>query len=293
MRKSLAWMCMLVMAVTLVAVSAMAQDNMPGPPKVLNITREEVKAGKTMLHEQHEAAWLQAFLKAKYNTPMLTVSSVTGPTEDWFIVGYDSFAALEKDNEQMAKNAAYRSINMTYGTKDGDFISDSRTITARFRPDLSYKPGVNIGEYKYFSINVVRFRIGEDVDAFYKALNSAREKGGLDAHIAIYQVNSGMPGGTYLSFSPIKSMGEWDTPPNEAYQAALKDINFNQMAGKAVLNVESRLYAFSPEMSNPTKQMVASNPEFWKTKPVMANKAAATGEVTPAARKDTKVPEKK
>jgi len=264
-----------------------------GPPKILNIIREEVKAGKTMQHEQHEAAWLQAFLKAKYNTTMLTVSSVTGPTEDWFIVGYDSFAALEKENEQMAKNAAYRGINMTYGTKDGDFINESRTITARFRPDLSYKPGVNVGEYKYFTINVLRFRIGEDVDAFYKAINTAREKAGLDTHVALYQVNSGMPTGTYLAFSPLKSISEWDTPPNEAYQAALKDVNFNQMAGKMLMNAETRLYAFSPEMSNPTKQMVASNPDFWKPKPVMAKKAAATGEVTPAAKKDTKAPEKK
>lgn len=292
MRKTVLYVCVVALCLAL-AAPIIAQDTMPGPPKILNIIREEVKTGKTMQHEQHEAAWLQAFLKAKYTTTMLTVSSVTGPPEDWFIIGYGSFAELEKDNQQMAKNPAYRSINMTYGTKDGDFVSDTRTITARFRPELSYKPGVNVGEYKYFSINVLRFRIGEDVPAFYKALNSAREKSGLDTHIAIYQVNSGMPSGTYISFTPIKSMSEWDMPPNEAYQAALKEINFDQMAGKSLMNVESRLYAFSPEMSNPSKEMVASNPEFWKARPMMAKKAAGTGEVMPAAKKDVKAPEKK
>jgi hypothetical protein len=41
-------------------------------------------------------------------------------------------------------------------------------------------------------------------------------------------------------------------------------------------------------MSNPTKEMVAANPSFWKPKPVMAKKAEPTGEVKEAAKKDTK-----
>ena len=292
MRKTILLVCVLALGLTLV-VPAMAQDNTMGPPKVLNIIREEVKTGKSFAHNQNEASWLQAFLKAKYTTPMLTVSSVTGPAEEWFIVGFDSFADLEKENEQMAKNAAWRNINMTYGAKEADLISESRTVTARFRPDLSYKPGVNIGEYKYFQINLVRFRIGESAADFYKALNSAREKGGADSHNVVYQVNSGMPSGTFIVFTPIKSMAEWDAPPNEKLTAAIQEANISQMAGKMLMTSESRLYAFSPELSNPTKEMMASNPEFWKPKPVMAKKAMPAGETMPAAKKETKAAEKK
>jgi len=291
MRKSILCICVVTLCLTAV-VPAIAQDNTMGPPKVLNIIREEVKTGKSFAHDQNETAWLQAFVKAKYTQPMLTVSAVTGPAEEWFLVGYDSFASMEKMNDEMVKNAAFRSINQTYGAKEADLINDSRTITARFRPDLSYKPNVNVGEYKYFTINVVRVRLGEDIEAFYKAINSAREKAGLDTHVAMYQVNSGMPAGTYLAFSPVKSMEEWDAPPNDAYQAALKEVNFSQLVGKTILSSESRLYAFSPEQSNPSKEMVASNPGFWKPKPMMAKKAA-TGEVMPAAKKEAKAPEKK
>lgn len=292
MRKTTLLLCILALGLTLV-VPAMAQDNMMGPPKVLNIIREEVKTGKSFAHDQNEAAWLQAFLKAKYTTPMLTVSSVTGPAEEWFMVGFDSFAALERENEQMAKTTAWRNINMTYGAKEADLVSEARTITARFRPDLSYKPGVNLGEYKYFQINIVRFRIGESAADFYKAVNSAREKGGSESHNAVYQVNSGMPGGTFLVFMPIKSMAEWDAPPNEKLAAAMQEANISQMAGKMLMTTESRLYAFSPELSNPTKEMVASNPEFWKPKSVMAKKAMPAGEATPATKKETKAAEKK
>lgn len=292
MRKSVLWLSMAAMCLTLLSIPTFAQEPM-GPPKVLNIIREEVKTGKNFAHDQNETAWLQAFVKAKYTTPMLTISAVTGPAEEWFLVGYDSFASLEKMNEEMAKNAAWRNINMTYGSKEADLISDSRTITARFRPEYSYKPNINVGEYKYFAVNVIRFRLGEDIDAYYKAINGAREKASLDTHVAVYSVNSGMPAGTVISFTPIKSMAEWDSPPNEAYQAALKDIGWSQMVAKAILNVDPRLYAFTPEQSNPSKEMVAANPEFWKPKAAMAKKAAATGQVTAAAKKETKAADKK
>lgn len=290
MRKSILCICMVALCLTL-ATPIMAQDNTMGPPKILNITREEVKTGKSFAHDQNETAWLQAFLKAKYTTPMLTISAVTGPAEDWYITGYDSYASLEKMNEQMGKNPAYRSINATYGSKESDLISDSRTITARFRPEYSWKPGVNIGEYRYFAVNIIRFRLGEDVDAYYKAINGAREKANLDTHIAVYSVTSGMPAGTVISLTPLKSMAQWDDPPNAAYQAALKEMGWSQMVAKSILNVDMRLYSFAPEKSNPSKEMVAANPEFWKPKPAMAKKAA--GEVTPAAIKDTKPADKK
>ena len=285
MRRTIVWISMLAFCLTLV-VPAVAQDDMPGPPKVLQIIREEVKPGKAMMHEQHEAAWTQAFLKAKYDTHMLAISSVTGPTEDWFLVGFESFAAMEKDGEKFQQTG--RTVNATFLPKEADYLNESRTMTARFRPDYSYKPNVNVGEYKYFAVNIVRFRLGEDVDAYYKAINEARQKAGLDSHIAVYAVNSGGPVSTVISFTPLKSMAQWDDPPNEAMQQALKDINWSQMVAKYIMSVDSRLFAMSPQMSNPTKEMVAANPSFWKPKPVMAKKSETTREVMPAAKKDTK-----
>ncbi len=295
MRKSVLWVCMAALCLTLLSVPALAQNDMNrmGPPKVLMIIREEVKPGKAVAHEQHEAAWTQAFLKAKYTTPALGLTSVTGNAEAWFLVGFDSFAAMEKDSERMEKDAAIHSVNTTFGPKESEFLEGSRTMTARFRPELSYKPGVNIGEYKYFQITVIRFRLGESAEDFYKALNGAREKAGLDSHIAIYQVNSGMPTGTFISFVPVKSLEAWDAPPNTAMDAALKEINFSQMAGKAVVNVESRLYSFAPQLSIVSDQMAQANPNFWRPKPAMGRKAAASGEVTPATKKDTNAPDKK
>jgi len=45
MRKSILCICVVALCLTAV-VPAIAQDNTMGPPKVLNIIREEVKTGK-------------------------------------------------------------------------------------------------------------------------------------------------------------------------------------------------------------------------------------------------------
>ena len=285
MRKTIVWTCLCVLLCG--AIAAVAQD-MHEPPKVLMIIREQVKPGKNTAHTMNEAAWSAAYKKAKYETPILALSSVTGDSEAWFLIGYESFAAAEKDGENMEKNAALRQINETYGAKEADLLNDSHNIFARYRPDLSYRPGINVAEYKYFSVTTARFRLGESVEDFFKVFNGAREKADVDTHIAIYQVVSGGMGGTFIAFTPQKSMAEWDTPPNAAFNAALKEANFSQLVGKALMNYEGRLYAFSPRMSSPSEEMIAANPEFWNPKPMMTKKAMGMEKPMPAAKKEMK-----
>jgi hypothetical protein len=258
------------------------------PPKVLQIIREEVKPGRGPAHQKHEAAWTQAFVNAKYPTHLLTISSVTGPSEDWFLSGFDSFVAWEQDSKTMQQNASYRNINETFQPKETDFVNETRTIVARYRPEYSYKPEISLGEYRYFSVTTLRLKLGENADEFYKVLNAAREKANVDAHVAVYQVTSGMPAGTLITFSALKDFSSMDRPPNEAMDAALKEANFSQLVSKTLMNVDSRLFAFNPRLSFVSNDVAASDPSFWHPKPVMA-KMPGAGKTTPAAQKeDTK-----
>jgi hypothetical protein len=266
-----------VLAVCLGTIQAFAQESTMGPPKVLMMIREEVKPGRSIAHTLHETGWAHAAVSAGVTTHCLAVSSVTGPTEAWFLFAYPSFAAMEADFEKAEKNAAIKRVMDTYTPKETDFLSDLRTMTARYRPEYSYKPDVNIGEYRYFSINVVRFRLGENVEEFYKALNSARDKANSTSHVLVYSVNSGMPASTFVSFSAVKSMADWDVP-NPAMEGAMKEVNFNQLLGKMVLNSETRLYAFSPQMSNVADYVAAASPDFWRPKAATAKKATVTGD---------------
>src|SRR5664279_4559346 len=86
---------------------AVGQDKPAGhmPPKVLVITREYTKPGKSgTQHEKTESAFVQAMTRAKWPTHYLTVESLSGPSRALFLTGYDSFAAWEKDTLATQKN---------------------------------------------------------------------------------------------------------------------------------------------------------------------------------------------
>jgi hypothetical protein len=298
MRKFPLFLMLLALLVTLTAVAQQnttqptttTQPNansMSGPPKVLSIIREEVKPGKAFLHNQHEAAWTQALVKANYGTHMLAITSVTGPSEDWFLVGFDSYADLEKDNENLEKNAALRNIMTEFMPKESDFLSEARMITARYKPELSYQADFKLGEFRYFTVGILRMKMGHDLSELGKILAAARTKANLDRHVVAYEVNSGMPTGTYLFFSPVKSLAKWDEPPNAAYSEALKEANFMSAAEKDVMSYEERLYSFNPKLSYVPEQVAAADPEFWHPKAEVAS-TPATHKTTPAAKKETK-----
>jgi hypothetical protein len=279
-----------MLACTLAAAQQTSQPKthqMSGPPKVLYIVREDVKPGKNYAHSQHEAAWTQALVKANYGTHMLAVSSVTGPAQEWFLVGFDSFADLEKDSQQMEKNAALRNIMQEYSVKEADYVSEARTVTARYQPQLSYEPNFNLGEYKYFTIGILRMKMGHDAADIVNIVNTARKKADMDQHLVCFEVNSGMPAGTYLFFSPVKSLAKWDEPPNKAYQEALKEANFMSTAEKDVASYEVRLFAFEPKASSMPQEVTSADPEFWHPKAEMAS-TTATHKAKPAAKKETK-----
>ncbi len=284
---------LVVLALLASSVAAMAQTayDVQGPPKVLNIFREFVKVGKDHAHDQHEAAWLQAMKKANYNPSTLTITAVTGEPEEWFMTGYNNFAAWEKDNQNFEKNAALAKVMAEYAAKDGDYINNGRRIVAEFRPDLSYRQDFKLGEYKYFNVVTVRYRMGSGPEESIKILKDAFQKGNVDTHMEAFRVSSGAPVDTYIFLVPMKSAAEWDEAPNQAFMAAMKDGHWADAVGKTVMNAEYRLFSFNPRLSNMPDSVASLDPTFWHPKPAVA-KGKTVKKATPAAQKEVK-PEKK
>lgn len=270
-----------LLAPALAVAQQQSAKSMTTPPKVLQIVREEVKPGKGPAHQKHEAAWAAAFTKAGY-PHNLTISSITGPSEDWFITGFDSFAAWEKLNKKMDE-PAFGSVMETFMPKESEYVSETRLITARYRPDLSYKPDFKLGEYRYFSVTLVRFKLGHGPDEVAKILAAAREKGNVDAHIVAYQVTSGAPVGSYFYFTALKNLDAWDQPPNQAYQDALKEAKFDEAVERSIQNAEFRLFAMNPRLSNVSEEVASADPAFWH--PKAASKSAAPAKAAPEAKK--------
>ena len=278
MHKRLATFLAVCLLLAMVPAVMQGQD---GPPKVISITQEFVKPGQGPAHEKWEASWNQALIRAKVPVRTLTVTSVTGGNEIWFINGYASFADWEKGGKAF-EAPAISSVMDQYMPKETEFLSEARTLVAVYRPDLSFHPGIKLGEMRYFNVRSTRVRDGhgDEYEEIMKLVNSARESGNVDVHVAVFQVVSGLTGTNYLSFITMKSAAEMDQPSN--LMNALGDEGrkkLNQLVEKSVAASNVRLYAFSPRLSYPTDAMMAEDPAFWKPKPApMAAKPAAKKE---------------
>lgn len=275
MRKTVAF---LITSTLLLAAVAFGQE-MGGPPKILQIGREEVKTGKGPAHEAYEARWTTA-VKAKTKTPYIGMVSINS-NEAWWITGYDSFAALEKDG------AATESVMTQFVPGDAEYINSTRGMIARFRDDLSYNVSKPLGDAHGFTITTARVRPGHvtEYEELRKTVKEAFTRGNnSNARFAIYQVVAGAPAGTFLVFAPFKSLGERDaqmgmaSPFNAEEQAKLNDL-----ASKAIISSEPQIFMFNPKFSNPSADLVAAAPDFWKPKATMAKAASGDAAKKPAA----------
>ena len=242
------------------------------PPKVLQVYREEIKPGKAPAHALFEASWPRAFAKAKWPTHYLAATSLTGPSEAWFMTGYDSFAEWEKDNSSLDKSPELKSELERLEAGDGEFRSGGSSLVVSYREDLSDFANVDLSKMRYFRIVTYNLRQGHTLD-FSEAVKIVRagyRKLGVELHWATYQVVSGLPSPSYVLFIPMKSLDEIDAGlgRDKALREAEGDDaeKLQKIAADGYVSTESNIFAFNPKMSYPPKEWIAGDPEFWTAK---------------------------
>jgi hypothetical protein len=281
MKKSL-FLFALVLLVS-VCSPALAQTPRPmGPPPVLLIVREDIKASKMPAHSKHSASFAQIFAKLQTASHRIALVPVAGSeNEVVYITGAGSFADLEKmqqdtDKKMSGASGAIKAELDRLARDAPDLHSAMRDMLAVFRPELSYNPGVNVAQMRYFAITTVRVRPGqEDVYADYvrNLVNAARDKAKAELHIAAFQVIAGSPGTTYLFFRPMKSLAEYDLRIGPRVREAMSDDQkkkADKLTSESVMVSETSVYAFEPSMSYVDKDMAAQDPGFWNPKPQKA-----------------------
>lgn len=274
----------------LFSLSAAAQDQAaPPPPKVLVIVRENLKPGKAgTLHEKSESAFVNAFKAAKWPQHYFAADSQSGAPRTLFFVGYDSFAAWEKDEMAQQNNAALSAALDRAGLADGDLLSETDAGVFTFNEDQSQGIPVDIAHMRYFEISLYRVRPGhrKEWEAIVKLVKAAYEKI-PDVHWAVFASAYGGEDVTYLVFIPLKSASEID-------KSMLNDKQFvenmgeegmkklSELESSAVEFTQTNLFMFNPAMSYPPDAWVKADPDFWKPK------AAGTTKAMPKAKADEK-----
>jgi len=283
MRKSL----LLVLLVTLTSAFSLVRAQNPaeriGPPRVLLIVREEIKAGMMGAHNIHSANYASIFRRLGSRNERIAMVPVAGnENEVVYITGADSFAQLE----QILQDTDKRMNGLTGSMKaESDRLDKEasllhagmREMLAVFRPELSFNPGIDVRTMRYFPITTVRVRPGHDAqynEYVTKMVNVARQKAKLEGlHIAGFQVISGAQAGTYMFFRPMKSLAEMDDPMAMRARAAMSDDmrkDADKMVGEAVMSSETSTYWLNPNMSYVENDFAAGDPAFWNPKPMMA-----------------------
>jgi hypothetical protein len=277
------------------AFPLMAQDNGARPaPKILQIYRESVKPGHTAAHEKTEVGWPKAFKAGKSSSAYLAMTTMTGPSEAWFLSGYPSYEAWEKQRKADDANTMMTAELDRLSTADGEHLEKTNSITAMFREDLSMRPALNIGDYRYMSVSIVRVRPGmvPKYVEMRKAIKAAHEKTGMKDYYSVFAIQSGMPGPAFLIFVPMKSLKEADEAGPLHNSAAYKEAmggdegekKMSEMASASIINSESYLFAFSPKMSVPPPEYsMGGNADYWAPKAVMA--ATTKSKTTASAKK--------
>jgi hypothetical protein len=282
-----------VLSVTV--IQAVAQEaQAPGLPPVLRIFREEVKQGKDTAHEKTEASYVKTFTKYKYPAYSLGCNVVAGPSEAWFFEAHTSMMSIQKVQDLVEKNAALKSEMSNLDSLDGELRSGSTTMIAVLRPDLSYRAGQfaqELGKTRYFSMAMLRIRPFSDMQfaELGKQVIAADERASVEVPAAVYQLVSGGPAGTYLIFTPMKSLQTMDDVParNKAMMSAMgmdKMAALYKNAGEVVTGMQTLLLAINPKISYVSKEMAAQDPDFWtpktavtSTKPAAPKTAEKTG----------------
>jgi hypothetical protein len=262
------------------------------PPKVLSIFREEVKPARISAHEKLEAGYVRAFQKAKWPVYSLAMTAAMGGTDAWFMTAYDSFAALDKDRQSFEKAPQLTADFERLDALDAEFRTGQRNFVCVLNEELTFGGNFDVSQMRYFSVNTVRVRPGHDEEyrEARRILVEAQKKANPNAHSVLYVVAAGLPNGTYLVFTPRKSLAELDPNPTvaKAVQDAMGEDNAKKrqkLLAESVISTETVIYAFSPRMSYVPKEWVKTGGDYWAPKPPPAPRPMAAKKPAEAEKK--------
>jgi hypothetical protein len=263
---------------------------MSGPPRVLTVSREFVKPGKTgALHDRMESAFVKAMGNAKSPTHYLGLDSLSGKLRSLFLTGYDSFDAWEKDMQAQSKDVALSTALERAYTADAPLLDSVDQSVWVFREDQSMHPTTDIGNARFMEFEVFHLKPGHGTD-WDEAVRMVKEAYAKvpDAHWDMYQlVYGGAP--SYVVITPLKSASEIDrnfASGKQFVEAMGPDgmKKLDELSASTIESIEINLFSINPHMSYVPDEVANSAPDFWRPKAAAEGKpkAKAKAEAKPA-----------
>jgi hypothetical protein len=266
-----------VVGSSLAAAQEMQGQEMQGPPKVLQITREFIKPGKSgALHDASESKFVAAMTKAKWPTHYIALNSLSGKSRALYLVGYPSFKAWEDDFLATMKNKALSAELDKDSVADGELLDGIDQFVFTYNEEMSYRPDPDLAHARLMEVTTftIKHGHGKEWHELVKLVIDTHKKAGTSAHWATYEIAYGGDN-VYVGFSADKSMAEIDTgfAEDKQFRDALGEdglATLRELEADCIESSDSELFGINPAQSYPPDEWVMADPGFWKPKPVMA-----------------------
>jgi hypothetical protein len=278
-------------ALTLAASGSLyaAAQDMQGPPKVVEVTREFIKPGRSgAMHDKSESHFVAAMAAAKWPTHYFALQSLSGKSRALYLTGYPSYKAWEDDTLATMKNKTLSAELDKDSVADGDLLDGIDQFVLYYDDDLSYKPSPTLAHAKLMEITSFKIKPGHDKQ-WHELANlviDAHKKAGDSAHWVTFEVAYG-GGDEYIVFSDDKSMADIDTgyAEDKQFHDALGEDGMKklrELVADCIESEDSELFAINPAQSYPPDEWVKADPDFWKPKPAAAPAAKPATAAKPA-----------
>ena len=264
------------------AIAQDASSDASSMPKVLHITREFIKPGKSgSSHDKTETAFVQAAERAKSPTHYFAVNAMSGSSRALFVFGFDSFAAVQKDVDETAANGTLAAAFDRAEVADGELLSGIDDSYWVYNPEQSFHVHRDPGMLRYLEISAYHVKPGHghDWDELVKMVIAGYDKADTSAHWAVYDIAYGAEGGTHLVLTGRHGLAEIDQGfgDDKKFNQALGEDGMkklDELFGEAVDHSESQLFAVNPRQSYPDETWVKEDPSFWKPKAMIVSAPA-------------------
>ena len=256
-------MCLIFLACSCnsLAQAQPAKPNPGAPPRVLLLVYQQFLPGKAGARQALAIDTARAFDRLDVPATWIELESLTGPPEALYFDPADSFEEIDKTGAALAQlYATHGELAQSQG-QIMEMVANSRTLTAVRRDDLSLRANtLDLTKARYLALRVVQVPAAKWGD-FQEAMKAAQPKSPSGASWVVYEVNAGMPDGTFLVVTAMSALKELD-----------KRIERSADANPAVdsrFPGETNFYVVRPDMSHVTKDFATGDTAFWvqKTNP--------------------------
>lgn len=295
MKNSLVWILAALLVLTVVAVAADSSDT-SNVPKLIRLTKFEVKIGKMTEFTTINSQVRQALNNGNADYHYVAATPIAGPggiVE--FVSFYDNYAQIDSAMKSFTQSAGALMKTADFSRGASDSVQGTRGIIAKFRPDLSYNPHkFDLANATAWDLNFIRLKPGysRDFEDLEKQSIELHQKGNIDEHWVVYEVEYGAQGPSFIFLRAMKSLADLDVERKAAHDAVFTEAvrrQFTRVIKEAADSEQSTILTVRPDLSRPPQMLVAANPNFWMAKEegqTAARKGRKKSAIQPAAKKE-------